>query len=88
MSDIAKRARVTCTRVRRTVRCRVTNTTRAVRIRLVLKRRGRVVARAAGLSGSRIKVRGGKPKPGRYRVTLTILENDEKATVTKRIRIR
>ena len=85
---IAKRARVTCVRARSTVRCRVTNTTRAVRIRLVLRRRGRIVARASGLSGIRIKVRGGKPKPGRYTVTLTVLENDEKATSTKRIRIR
>ena len=88
VSDIAKRARVTCRRSRGTVRCRVTNTTRAVRVRLVLKRRGRVVARATGVSGSRLKLRGRKPRPGRYTLTLTVLENDEKATTTKRIRIR
>ena len=90
LATLARQARVTCTRVRRTIRCRVTKTTRAVRIRLVLKRRGRLVARAAGLSGNRItiKVKGGKPKLGRYTVTLTVLENDDRATTTKRIRIR
>ena len=86
--DIAKRARVTCTRSRGTVRCRVTRTTRAVRVRLVLKRRGRIVARATGLSGRRLKLRGGKPRPGRYTLKLTILENDDRAAATKRIRIR
>jgi hypothetical protein len=86
--DIAKQARVTCTRSRGTVRCRVTNTTRAVRVKLVLKRRGKVLARGAGLSGNRIRLRGAKPKPGRYTLTLTVLENDDKSTVTKRVQIR
>ena len=88
MAQIARQARVTCARVRGKFRCRVTRTTRAVRIRLVLKRRGKVVARAAGLSGRRLRLRGGKAKPGRYTITLTVLENDAKAVATKRIRIR
>ena len=88
VAQIARQARVTCTRVRGKFRCRVTRTSRAVRVRLVLKRRGRVVARASGLSGRRLKLRGGKAKPGRYKITLTVLENDDKAVATKRIRIR
>ena len=88
VAQIARQARVTCARVRGTFRCRVTRTSRAVRVRLVLKRRGRVVARASGRSGRRIRLRGAKPKPGRYRITLTVLENDDKAVAIKRIRIR
>ena len=88
VAQIARQARVTCARVRGTFRCRVTRTSRAVRVRLVLKRRGRVVARASGLSGRRLRLRGGKPKPGRYTITLTVLENDKKAVAIKRIRIR
>jgi subtilisin family serine protease len=88
VAQIARQARVTCARVRERFRCRVTRTSRAVRVRLVLKRRGRVVARGAGLSGKRLRLRGGKAKPGRYTITLTVLENDDKAVATKRIRIR
>jgi subtilisin family serine protease len=88
VAEIARQARVTCARARGRFRCRVTRTSRTVRVRLVLKRRGRFVARASGLSSRRIRLRGGKPKPGRYTITLTVLENDAKATSIKRIRIR
>ena len=59
-----------------------------MRVRVALKRRGRIIARASGLSGSRLKLRGGKPKPGRYTITLTELENGNKAVATTHIRIR
>jgi subtilisin family serine protease len=88
LATIAARVRATCARVRGTFRCRVTRASRAVRVRLVVKRRGRVVARASGLSGRRIRLRGPKARAGRYTLVITLLENGDRASATRRIKIR
>ena len=87
LRERARAARVTCTRARRTLRCRVTRAG-TLRLRLTVKRNGHVVTRATGRAGTRITLRAPRAKPGRYTVTVTLLENGDRASATKRIRIR
>jgi hypothetical protein len=83
----ARRARVTCTRVRRAFRCRVTRAG-TLRVRLTMRKGKRIVARGRGKAGKRITLRGARAKPGRYKVTVTLFERGRRASATKRVRVR
>ncbi|HEX7222415.1 MAG TPA: S8 family serine peptidase, partial [Candidatus Limnocylindrales bacterium] len=87
LRERARATRVTCTRARRTLRCRVTRAG-TLGLRLTVKRSGRVVSRGTGRAGKRIALKAPKAKPGRYTITVTLLENGDRASATKRIRIR
>jgi hypothetical protein len=87
LRERARAARVTCTRAQKTFRCRVTRAG-SIRLRLTIERNGHVVSRGTGRAGKRIALRSAKAKPGRYTITITLLENGDRASATKRIRIR
>jgi hypothetical protein len=83
----ATRARVSCTRVKRRYRCRVTRAGK-LRVKLTLKQGRKVVGRGSGRAGKRITLRGRKAKRGRYKMTVKLRQNGKSASSVKRIRIR
>ena len=59
-----------------------------MKVKVVLKRGKKAVARGSGKVGKRITLKGKKAKAGRYKVKLTFTQGTDKASVTKRIRVR
>ena len=82
-------ARIACSRKRGKYRCRVSLTRESgLKVKLVVKRGTKVVARGSGTVGKRITLKGSKAEAGRYKVKLTFTEGTKKVAIIKRIRVR
>jgi hypothetical protein len=58
-----------------------------MKVKLVLRRGTKVLARGSGRVGKRITLKGKKAKAGRAKVKLTFTQGTKKASVTRTIRV-